>query len=215
MRGALALDTPALQSALQRVTLKRPARSCAACWLVYNGRITHILINISLAPSSSAPFPKQTSVNSACCLACSGPEGSIPWTWVGALLGKPGRALGHVAAHPGHAAPYPPTPAQPLGALPCAACGAALAAVPSAERAPAWFPISRAPSTLPASSCIPMRRSPSPGHGRAACTRGLLLQPCTRGHLLQPCTRGSARHRRPLVPVTGTTSQHPVGEEFW
>lgn len=145
---------------------------CVACWLPCNGRISHILINTSLAPSSSAPFPKQTGINSAGCLACSGLEGLIPWTWVGALLGQPGRVLGHEAAHPGRAAPHPPVAPQPPGALPSSACGGALAAVPSAQLTPAWFPVSWAPSTLPASSCAPAGHSPSPGHGRATRTRG-------------------------------------------
>lgn len=84
-------------------------RGRAAPWLVYNGRISHILINISLAASASASSPKQTGIKPPCCLACSSPEGFIPWTRVGALLGMPGRGLGHKAARPGHAAPYPPT----------------------------------------------------------------------------------------------------------
>lgn len=172
---------------------------CVACWLPRNGRISHILINTSLAPSSSAPLPEQTGINSACCLACSGLEGLIPWTWVGALLRQPGRVLGREAAHPGHAAPRPPAPPQPPGALPCSVGGGALAAVPSAQLTPAWFPVSWAPSTLPASSCAPAGHSPSLGHGRATCTRGGPAVP----HLLlcqAPQTTGASDGNRSSAP---------------
>lgn len=99
-----------------------------ACWLVYNVRISYILINISLAPSFSAPFPKQYSIKPACCLAHSAPGGLIIRTWVGTLRGS----------SPRRAAPDAPGPGPGLGgSLPCAACQRGPGCVPLASLFPA------------------------------------------------------------------------------
>lgn len=127
-----------------------------ACWLVYNVRISYILINISLAPSFSAPFPKQYSIKPACCLAHSAPGGLIIRTWVGTLRGSSPRC----------AAPDAPGPVPGLGgSLPCAACQRGPGCVPLASLLPAQWgqaapPAQDPPGVSPAS---PHRAPPGAG----------------------------------------------------
>lgn len=143
-----------------------------ACWLVYNVRISYILINISLAPSFSAPFPKQYSIKPACCLAHSAPGGLITRTWVGTLRGS----------SPRRAAPDTPRPIPGLGgSLPCAACQRGPDRIPLASPLPAQrgaggASCPRCPRGAPGSSPVrPSRRGGRGSGGSSHCWSGLCL----------------------------------------